>query len=109
MRLETIGLNIRKYRKLKNLRQDQLAEKAELSTNYIGMLERGEKTPSLETFLTIARVLEVSADMLLADVLYNGYEAKDSLLSEKLNKLNSDDREKIYDVINTMIKHSSEK
>lgn len=109
MRLETIGLNIRKYRKLKNLRQDQLAEKAELSTNYIGMLERGEKTPSLETFLTIARVLEVSADMLLADVLYNGYEAKDSLLSEKLNTLNADDREKIYDVINTMIKHSSEK
>lgn len=107
MKLDTIGRNIRKYRTQKKLRQDQLAEKTELSTNYIGMVERGEKIPALETFLKIANALEVSADMLLADVLYSSYAVKDSLLAEKLDKLNSDDREKIYDVINTMIKHSS--
>lgn len=107
MKLDTIGRNIRKYRTQKKLRQDQLAEETELSTNYIGMVERGEKIPALETFLKIANALEVSADMLLADVLYSSYAVKDSLLAEKLDKLNSDDREKIYDVINTMIKHSS--
>ena len=70
MNLTSIGMNIRKYRKQRKLSQEQLAEKAGLSTNYIGMLERGEKTPSLETFLKIANILDVSADMLLADVLY---------------------------------------
>ena len=33
MKLETIGKNIRKYRKQRKLRQDQLAEKTDLSTN----------------------------------------------------------------------------
>ena len=107
MKLDTIGKNIRKYRNQRKLRQDQLAEKTDLSTNYIGMVERGEKIPSLETFLKIANALEVSADMLLADVLYTYYAVKDSLLADKLDKLSTDDRNKIYDVIDTMIKHSS--
>lgn len=107
MNLETIGKNIRKYRNQRKLRQDQLAEKTDLSTNYIGMVERGEKIPALETFLKIANALEVSADMLLADVLYTTYAVKDSLLADKLDKLSSEDRTKIYDVIDTMIKHSS--
>ena len=84
-----------------------IGEKTNLSTNYIGMVERGEKIPALETFLKIANALEVSADMLLADVLYTSYAVKDSLLADKLDKLSSDERTKIYDVIDTMIKHSS--
>lgn len=107
MKLETIGKNIRKYRTQRKLRQDQLAEKTDLSTNYIGMVERGEKIPALETFLKIANALEVSADMLLADVLYNTYAVKDSLLADKLDKLSAEDRTKIYDVIDTMIKHAT--
>ena len=107
--LNTIGLNIRKYRKKKKLHQDQLAEMTELSTNYIGMIERGEKTPALETFLKIANALEVSADMLLEDVLYASYAVKDSLLAEKLEGLDAYTRKEIYAVIDTMIKHSSHK
>ena len=109
MKLETIGKNIRKYRNQRKLRQDQLAEKTDLSTNYIGMVERGEKIPSLETFLKIANSLGVSADMLLADVLYMNYDVKDSLLADKLDKLSPDERAKIYDVIDIMIKHSVNK
>ena len=106
MRMETIGKNIRKYRNQKKITQDCLAEKTDLSTNYIGMVERGEKIPALETFLRIANALEVSADMLLADVLYFNYTVKDSLLADKLEKLSPADRTKIYDVIDTMIMHS---
>ena len=109
MNLKTIGKRIKKYRTQSKLRQEQLAEKTGLSTNYIGMIERGEKVPALETFLKIANALQVSADMLLADVLYSTYTVKDSLLAEKLDKLEADDRKKIYDVIDTMIKHSTSK
>ena len=107
VKLETIGQNIRKYRDKKKMTQEILAEKAEVTTNYIGMIERGEKTPALDTFLLIANALEVSADMLLADVLYNGYEIKESLLSEKIGDLPAKDRERIYDVVDVMIKHSN--
>ena len=108
MKLDTIGKNIREYRLAKKLRQEDLAEKAGLSANYIGMVERGEKIPSLETFITILNALEVSADMVLADVVSTGYIVKNSILNEKLSKLSNDDREKIYEVIDTLIKHSKQ-
>lgn len=102
---ESIGKNIRKYRLEKKLRQEDLAERAGLSTNYIGMVERGEKIPALETFITILNVLEVSADVVLADVLVTGYAVKDSLLAERITKLSKEERERIYAVIDTLIQH----
>lgn len=106
MKFDTIGKNIRKYRLAKRLLQEELAEKTGLSVNYIGMVERGEKTPSLKTLVAILNALEVSADMVLVDVVDKGYEVKDSLLNEKLSKLSVEDRERIYDVVDTLIKHS---
>lgn len=108
MKLDTIGKNIRKFREIKKLRQEDLAEKTDLTTNYIGMIERGEKIPSLETFINILNSLSVSADMVLSDVLDNGYKVKDSLLNEKLEKLVPEDRNRIYEVIDTMMKHSKQ-
>lgn len=106
MELETIGRNIKKYRIEKKLRQEDLAEKTDLSSNYIGMVERGEKIPSLETFISILNALEISADMVLADVLKQGYVVKNSLLNEDMQKLSQDDRERIYLVIETLINYS---
>lgn len=108
MKLDTIGKNIRNFREIKKLRQEDLAEKTDSTTNYIGMIERGEKIPSLETFINILNSLGVSADMVLSDVLDNGYKVKDSLLNEKLEKLVPEDRNRIYEVIDTMMKHSKQ-
>lgn len=108
MELESIGRNIRKYRLMKKLRQEDLAELANLTNNYIGAIERGEKLPSLETLIVIINALGVSADMVLVDVIDIGYEVKDSLLAEKLSKLSAEDRAKIYDVVDTMIRHSTQ-
>ena len=107
VRLDSIGANIRKCRLSKKLRQEDLAEKTNLSVTYIGMIERGEKTPSVETLVTILNAMGVSADVVLCDVLDAGYEIKHSILNEKLSKLSLSDRNKIYDVIDTMIAHSS--
>ena len=108
MQLDTIGKNIRKYRLMKKFRQEDLAEKAGLTTNYIGMVERGEKIPSLETFIKILNALEVSSDMVLTDVLETGYTVKNSILNKKLAELAPEDRSKIYEVIDTLLKHSKQ-
>ena len=105
MELETIGKNIKKYRIEKKLRQEDLAEKTDLSANYIGMVERGEKIPSLETFISILNALEISADMVLADVIKQGYIVKNSLLWDDIEKLSQQDRERIYLVVETLIKY----
>ena len=41
--MSPIGTNIRKYRLMRKLRQEDLAEKADLSINYVGAIERGRK------------------------------------------------------------------
>ena len=85
-----------------------MAEKTDLTTNYIGMVERGEKNPSLETFIKIVNALGVSSDMVLTDVLETGYTVKNSMLNEKLEKLVPEDRNRIYEVIDTLVKQSKQ-
>ena len=103
MNTSSIGKRIRKYREAKGWRQEDFAEKTGLSVTYTGMIERGEKVPKLETFITIANVLEVSADLLLADVLSTGYHVKSSEITEAISSLSPSERDRIYSVVNTMI------
>lgn len=104
MELKSIGNNIRKYRMINRIRQEDLAEKTGLSINYIGMIERGEKAPSLHTFINIANALSVSSDMILMDNLKTGYQIKSSILSEKLETLSPQQQKQIYEVMDAMIK-----
>ena len=106
VKYETIGMNMRRFRIEKNLRQEDVAERTGLSANYIGMLERGEKLPALDTFINICNALKVSSDQILTDVLDAGYKVKSSMIADKISKLGKADREKLYAVIDAMISHS---
>lgn len=103
MNMETIGANLRKARINKKLRQEDLAEKANLSTNYIGAIERGEKIPALETLINIMNILNVSSNVILCDVVKADYDVKASLISEKIDSLSNENQENVYAVIETMI------
>ncbi len=109
MNTSSIGKQIRKYREAKGWRQEDFAERIGLSVTYTGMIERGEKVPKLETFITIANALEVSADLLLADVLSTGYNIKSSEMTEEIASLTPSERDRIYSVVNTMIKFEKKK
>lgn len=106
MGLESIGKHISEFRHLRKLRQEDLAEITGLSTNYIGAVERGEKIPSLETFIDILNALSISADMVLSDVLQEDYQVKATKLSDQIKDLPVKDQKRIFDVIETLIKHS---
>lgn len=54
------GLRITQLRKQRNLSQEALALKSSLNRTYMGCIERGEKSPSLETINKIANALEIS-------------------------------------------------
>ncbi len=105
----SIGENIRKRRQEKKLRQEDLAELCNLSANYIGMIERGEKLPSLETFIDIVNALEVSADEILCGAVKTGYTVKESKLASRLENVSAEDKARIYDVVETMLRHSKKK
>jgi len=58
--LSFIGGNVRRYRKQSELTQQQLAEKAGVSVELIGRIERSRITPSLSMLARIADSLALS-------------------------------------------------
>lgn len=107
MELESIGRNIRKFRLMRNLRQEDLAEMAGLSINYVGALERGEKIPSPETFIVLLNALEVSSDMVLSSLLVEKHQADASRLMDRMQNLPAYDIERILAVVDVLIQYSS--
>lgn len=65
MNYKLLGDQIRLARKQKGYTLEQLAEQLDVSTTFIGQIERARGIPSLETFVKIANALEISADRLL--------------------------------------------
>ena len=99
-----IGNNIQAARTEKKMSRETLAELSGLSANFIGNVERGEKAVSLESFISIANALGVSADTLLGDVLKNGYQVKTSILCEQINSLSPKKRTMVQDLLEILLK-----
>lgn len=57
---KTIGKIIQKIRRDNNLTQEELAEKIDISTNYLSKVERGLNVLNTESFLKMAEVLSFS-------------------------------------------------
>jgi transcriptional regulator with XRE-family HTH domain len=62
---DKFAANLKSERMRKKLSQESLAHKAGLSVSYISMLERGQRTPPLDTLETLAKALSISAVSLL--------------------------------------------
>ena len=60
-----LGKNVKYYRFRTGLTQEQLAEKINVSANYIGRLERGQHNPSLAKLELIANILSIEPYELL--------------------------------------------
>ena len=65
--LKHMGENIRIARKSKNLTIETLSELVGISDSFLGTVERGESSISIETLVNLCEVLNVSADYLVMD------------------------------------------
>lgn len=63
--LYNLGQIIREKRETLGLTQIEVAEKAGLDRNYIGMVERGERNPSYLSLIKIASGLNMTVDQLI--------------------------------------------
>ena len=63
--LTRFAANVRKLRSKKKLSQKALADKIGISVSYVSMLERGQRSPPLETIEKMAKALGVSPAALL--------------------------------------------
>lgn len=63
--LNVFGENVRFYRKKQKISQEELAFKSGLHKNFIGMVERAERTSTIISLEKIATALQVSFNDLL--------------------------------------------
>jgi len=55
-----VGRNFARLRQVKDLTQEQVAERSGLSQQYLSGLERGRRNPTIITLYELARALDVS-------------------------------------------------
>ena len=82
--LEEVGRRIEERRKKLGFTQEALAEKSNVTSQFISYVESGKRAMRPEYLLSISTALEVSADYLLTG---NVVDEDMLLLSEKLKKL----------------------
>ena len=68
MGIKLLGNRIKQERQSRGLTQEQLAEKADISLNFMSLIENG-KNMSVQTLVNIANALGVSVDYLLSDIV----------------------------------------
>ena len=60
------GKILRELRKKRGFTQEELAHRANLDRTYIGMLERGERQPTLDTLFALAKALKERPSSIVA-------------------------------------------
>ena len=63
-----LGLNVRKFRKLRGMTQEQLGLETEMERSYVSDLERGTRNPSVRAVERLAKALGVELHQLLMPV-----------------------------------------
>jgi transcriptional regulator with XRE-family HTH domain len=81
------GSRIRSIRETANLSRETVAERAGISANYLGEIERGEKWPTLDMIERIATAIEVSPPAFFE---YEGEEIDNGILLSKLQHILSE-------------------
>lgn len=64
-KLSGVGIAIREFRQRAGLSQDELADRMDMSTPYISMLESGKRYPSIEMLIRLALALETRPGAIL--------------------------------------------
>ncbi|MCP4136776.1 MAG: helix-turn-helix transcriptional regulator [bacterium] len=106
--LMSIGVNIKKFRKMRNISQIELGKLIDTHINNIGRYERDEQMPSAEIIKKLAVVFEVSADALLFDnqADFPAAKFKDVRVVEyveKIDGLSVRDREVVFTVVDALV------
>ena len=63
--VELLGKNVRHYRRLRGMTQEELAHSADMKRTYVSDLERGTRNPSVRALGRLADALKVDPSALL--------------------------------------------
>jgi len=97
-----LGKTIKKLRKLHNISQERLADKANLTQQHISRIEQGTNTPSIETLIKLSEALRVSIDVMV-NTNDNVTNRRDIIMLEKIKILNENNKNKVLGYIDALL------
>ena len=86
---EEIGLRVAKRRKILNLTQEELAERADLSTTHIQNIERASSKCSIDSLMKLSIALQVTPDYLLSGTYVYIDDPKLNLIKSNIMRCNT--------------------
>ena len=99
-----IGERIKKHRLIKNLSQEKISEKLNVSVTYISRIERGNTKPNLEMLDNISEVLEISLSEIITGISSNDKMYLNDDFFIKIETLNSKKIKLLYEFISILEK-----
>ncbi|MDY5774689.1 MAG: helix-turn-helix transcriptional regulator [Lachnospiraceae bacterium] len=100
-----LGKRIRKERLRLNLTQEQLSEDIEISTAYLGQIERGERSLTLDKLVKLANRLGVTVDYLLSDSVSISPDNQTDRILQLLQDKTTEEKEMAFQVLNTIFRY----
>ena len=101
---KSIGQRISQYRKQKGLTQEQLSEMVGLTPHHLSAIERGASGVRIEILVQMINIFGCTADDIFCDVIDSGYKSRASRISDQLEHLSPEKRDKVLDVLETLVK-----
>ena len=106
---KTLGNNLLKLRKEKGYTREELAEKSNLSANYIYGLENGTYLPGCLALIDLSNALDITTSQLLDNYIYNKRNSFLERISQYIEKLSDRDLDLILNIIEFCRKQENKK
>jgi transcriptional regulator with XRE-family HTH domain len=97
-----LGKRIKEERLRLNLTQERLSEDIEISTAYLGQIERGERSLTLDKLVRLANRLGVTVDYLLSDSVSISADNQTDRILQLLQDKTIEEKEMAFQVLNTI-------
>lgn len=104
-----LGKRLREERLHSGLTQEQVAEAVNVSTTYIGLIEHGERSVTLDKLIALSQCFHVSVDYLLQDDIPLTNSIQEKQLLSLWHNANEQERETILSVIRSIVHPSQQK
>ena len=100
-----LGKRIREERRKQDLTQERLAEMANISDSFMGHIERGGRTLSIETLAKLANALNLSIEYIICGEFNYQPDMLPAEILDALNRMSSNQRKVFLSIMKTLSTH----
>lgn len=103
-----LGKRIRAERRKQDLTQEKLAEMAEISDSFMGHIERGGRTLSIETLVKLSNALNLNIEYIICGEHNYQPDMLPAEILDALNRMSTSQRKVFLNMMKTLAAHPDE-